>query len=846
MEEEVLGDLDEKFRQTLQKKSQKRARLNYWFQVLNYVRPFAIKASKNQYMNRIMSTVLLKNYLTVAFRLFKKQKSFTLINVMGLALGICSSLFIYLWVQDELQYNSYLQDGERVFNVLNRETQTNGEINTYRYSPYNLKAVLQEEYPIVENASILSNGNWMAFRIKEELVEWAGVDASPEFFELFEVPFIKGGYKEMFENSNALAISESVAEIYFGKDWRSQDVIGEMMENDLGEVYKLVGIYADFPKHSTIQYDFVVPFSNRLKKRRNLTSWNNSSSQLFVKLKADVSSELANSILVNAIIDHRKGDFLVDRELFLQSFEDMYLYNRYENGRITGGRIEYVRLLSVGAIFILILACINFMNLSTARSAHRFKETGVRKVMGARRYNLRNQFLVESLLITLFAVVIALIIIAVLIEPFNQLLGMEIAFQVLTLRHAFYLLGFIFGLGILAGLYPAFYLSSLAAITAFKGRVSKRGKTGLFRKSLVVFQFAITMIMITSALTVYKQVSYIQNKNIGLDRSNLIRTFSYDAKENLAFKHELLKKPGIESVTMVNQLLIDIRNSTSAPSWDTKLETDDLEFYMISVNPDFLPTTKIELKEGRNFSWDIQSDSANYIINEAAQALMDMKDPIGKNLSVWGVKGKIVGVVKDFHNASLHSAIEPLIIRNRPSDGWMILARSKEGMNSEAIASLEEVFLQFYPDRAFWFRFMDDLYNSQYKSEMMIKDLAFCFTIMAIVISLLGLFSLVAYSTEQRTKEVGIRKALGASIYDILNLLSREYSFLLSIAILLAIPISFYAMSEWLSGFAYRIHLNWWLFAIASFGALFLAYCVIGFSTAKAALSNPIDHLRDE
>lgn len=847
IKEEVLGDLEEKFFRKLSTYSKTKANLNYWFQVLNYFRPFAIRKHKYKPMKPGIS--LLLNYLIVSFRVFKKHIGYTLVNVMGLAIAVSCSFFIYLWVQDELKYNQFLEDGDQVFSVLNRETQTNGEINAYRYTPFRLKEVLNDEYPIVENAAVLSRGNWMAFEVGEDMIEWSGVDGSPEFFEIFEVPFIKGGFEDMYESPETITISESFAETYFGKEWKSMNLIGALMPNDKGNTKRLIGVYKDFSKYSTIQYDFVVPFRARFKESPYLRNWSNTTSQIYVKLKEGITTEKANKLLLNSITDHREGDFVVERDVFLQPFQDRYLYNRLHNGHIAGGRIEYVRILSAAAIFILLLACINFMNISTARSSHRAKETGVRKVLGARRVNLRNQFLLESILMTLLAVILASAIVLLFINAFVSLTGKEIADQLFSMKHVLYLLSFVIAVGILSGLYPAFVMSSMAIGHSLKASISKRGSNTNFRKALVVVQFSITMIMITGAVTVYKQVSYIQNKNIGLDRSNLVRTFSYDmdpVKDYPRFKEELLAKRGIESVTMTNQLLINIRRYTSQVHWEGKLETDDLEFHMIDGNPDFIETTRIQLKEGRNFSWDIQSDTSHYLINETAQRLMGLEDPIGKDLAIWGMKGKVIGVVKDFHNASLHKSIEPLIIRYEMADAWMTLVRTKDGMNKEAVESLEEVFLKFNPNRAFWFRFIDDIYNAQYHSEILVKKLSRIFTIVAIVISMLGLYALVVYSSEQRTKEVGIRKVLGASLTNIFHLLSKDYSVLLLISLLIAVPASFFMMTEWLAGFAYRTTLDWWLFGVGSVIALIIAYGIIGFSTAKVAVSNPVDHLRDE
>ena len=846
--EEVAGDLEERFLLKLQSTNRMAAHLDYWIQVINYLRPFAVRYHLRHSIS-MLNHSLLKSYLLMAFRVFRKNLGHTLVSVLGLAVALSCSFFIYQWVQDEWSYNRFLTSGDRVVNVLNRETQTDGRVNTYRYSPYRLKAVLDNEYPIVEKATILSKGNWMAFEIGEEWVEWDGVDASPEFFELFEVPFIKGGFQEMFDSDESIAISESIARTYFGEDWEKKDVVGHLMVNDQGGTNRIIGVYKDFPKQSTLKYKFVVPYRNLLKIRKYLKSWDNTTSHLYLKLRDGVPIEEANKQLLNAIIDHRQEASAVDRELFLQPFRDMYLYSRIENGSINGGRIEYLKLFSVSAIFVSFLACINFMNITTARSTQRAKETGVRKVLGASKQSLRSQFLIESLLSTMLAAVVAAIFVVLLADPFTSLTGKELSIALFSWMHMLYLIGFVLIVGLFSGLYPAFVMSSTKIIHAFKGLPIKAGNGAYFRKALVILQFTITMMMIIGALVIYQQVSFIQSKSTGLDRSNLIRSYTYDmdpVKEYARYKESLMAKKGIESVTLANQLLINIRNSTSQVAWDSKLETDDLAFYVIDGNPDFLETTKIRLKTGRNFSWAMKTDTANFLINEAAQRLMKMEEPVGENLSIWGMKGKIVGVVEDFHNASLHSEIKPLIIRNDLSSGWMVLTRAKEGMQQEAIASLEEVFYEFNKNRTFWFRFMEDIYSSQYRNELLIKKLAGWFTAIAMIISMFGLLSLVLYATQRRTKEVGIRKVLGASVAQVYKILSLEYVYLIAISLLLAVPISGLLMSRWLEGFAYRISLDAWLFVVAAAASLLVSYLVISYNTIKVAVSNPVNYLREE
>lgn len=846
--EEVTGDLEEKFHSTLNKKSRRKARLNYWFQVANYLRPFAIKSIKRRFMNTRFGTLLFKNYITVAFRIFKKDKQFTFINAIGLSLGICSSLFIYLWAQDEIEFNK--EYDSNIVRVLDREVQTDGSVTLDPYVSFQLKDVLEDNYPAVDKAIVMSRGNWSAFEVDEDLIEFGGIDASPEIFEFFKMKLIKGDYATMFDNMNTIAVSRSFAETYFGKDWGSQDLIGTILENDIGDRFELVAVYEDFSPHSTIKYQFVVPFDHLLAQRPGLRRWGVSMLQIYIKTADKISIEEARNLLANADIDHRDDNSTVKHELILQPLRDAYLYGRFKDGYIDGGRIDYVRLLLAGAVFILVLACINFMNLSTARSVQRAKEIGIRKVMGAQKLDLRNQFLIESILITFFSVLLAVVIVLLFLDSFNRLTLKDIEFQVFSFRSVGYLIVFGLGLGVLSGLYPAYILSSINTQKSLKGLVTKGKAQFTFRKFLVVLQFAITVIMITGALTVFKQVSYIQTKNIGLDRSNLIRSFTYDMdqnKEYASFKDELLKRPGVENVTIVDQLLINMRNITDWVKWEGKEEGSDLNFFVIDGNPDFLPTVRIEIKEGRNFNWDLKTDTMHYLVNEAAVKAMGLEDPVGKSFEMWERKGKIIGVVKDFHLKSLHNEIEPLVIRNDMSYNWMILLRAKEGMHKEAVESLEEVYYLFNnPKRAFYFSFLDDIYENQYRSEMLVKDLLWFFTIIAIGISLIGLFSLVAYSTARRTKEVGIRKVLGATIADILRLLSKEYTILLGLGLLIAIPLSHQIMSNWLNGFAYRIELGIGIFVLASIAAVILGYLVVLLKTVKTAALNPVDQLRDE
>ncbi|MFY0624657.1 MAG: ABC transporter permease [Reichenbachiella sp.] len=845
--EEIEGDMEEVFQDNLEFLSERKAKQVYTKEVFKLLRPILLKNLEEKY--QLTQYGMVKNYIKVAFRILKKEKAFAFINVMGLALAIACSLLIYLWVNDEVEYNNFLTSGDRVCYVYKIESQTNGEVDTYQSTPYPLKNVIREKYPAIEESMIMSWGQWKSFQKEESLLQFEGIYASPEIFEMFEMHFEKGDGSPMKDKIESIAISASFAKKMYGEDWKSSDIIGQNITTEYKEVFELVGVFEDLPKRSTLKFDFVMTFEGNLKKNQWLNKWGNSGSRTYVKLAQGVDLNEAQLSVKNAVKDNSDIDWAQYNELLLQPFERNYLYDRFEMGKEAGGKIEYIRLLSIGAVLILVLASINFMNLSTARSSKRSKETGVRKVLGAFKSNLRAQHLIESLMITFFSSIVAFGLILIFLPYFNDLMEKEISLSFLKGDFLIGIFVFIVFLGLFSGAYPAFYLSSLKTVVSLKGGHKLSSVNLFFRKGLVIFQFMITIIMITGAIVVYQQVQYIQTKNIGFERSNLIRSWATNmskSKDYPVIKTELLNRPGIASITTTNQNLISIGNSTNDPTWDEKGADEQLEFYVMKSNPDLLPTMEMKLLLGRNFSWEMSNDTANFIINESAQKLMQMTDPIGKNLEMWDKKGKVIGVIEDFHNASLHEQIEPLIILYGEEDLWYLFTRTQPGKTKEALASLEEVFKMYNPKREFQYDFMDDIYSRNYKSELMVKDLSLFFTVLAIIISCLGLFALVAYTAEQRTKEIGIRKVLGASISNILQLLSTEFLILLTISMIIAIPTAYYVMSGWLDGFAYRIELTWYLFGLASISTVVIAYTIIGSHAVRSAMANPVDSLRNE
>jgi len=604
---------------------------------------------------------MIRNYFKIAFRVFNKEKGITLTNILGMSLGITCSILIYLWVQDELSYNTFPKDSnDTIATVMTNQPYTNGGIETSEAIPQPLKAVLEEKYPAIEKVALYSLEFPQFFKKGDAFIQQLGTFASPEIFDILKTPFIIGNHELLYTQNKAIAISETFAKSYFGKDWKTTDVIGKYITHKSGDTFEVAGIYKDIPKQSTINFEYVIPFKEKVRKNKWLKHWGNFTNLMIVKLADNISFDEANKSVKNAIIDNRTDYKDTTEELLLQPFSKYYLYNRYEGGKATGGRIEYVRLLSIVAILILLLASINFINLSTARAANRAKETGVKKVLGALKFNLKAQFITESVLITFLGFILSIITVLVVLPYFNELTGKEINLNFFNLEFILYLSAFIIILGFFAGIYPAFYLSALNPIRSLKKN------EGSFRKSLIVFQFIITTVMIIGAITVYKQVDYIQNKNTGFTKENLVEVFMEDInpKRNYtAYRQELLNKPGIKNVTAINQDIFNIGSNTTDPEWNRKTGKEEVSFHIMCTDPNFLNTTGIQLKSGRDFDWKRKTDTSNFIINEAARKAMSMKNPIGEDLEMWGTKGKIIGVIEDVHIHSLHTSIEPFIIR---------------------------------------------------------------------------------------------------------------------------------------------------------------------------------------
>jgi ABC-type antimicrobial peptide transport system permease subunit len=703
---------------------------------------------------------------------------------------------------------------------------------------------LKKEFPEIIHATRVSWGNQHLFNYQDKHIDEFGLYVDPDFLQMFSFPLVAGEPQKVLTEPNTLLVSETVAKKYFG----SENPLGKLVRIDKDRQYKVEGVFRDVPSNSSITFNFLMPATDYIKLfMNNEEEWDINNIQSYVQLRNGTNSAVVNSKISNLL--SKKHEDQANVKLFLHPASDWYLRSDFKDGKNIGGRITYVRLFIVVAIFILLIACINFTNLATAQATKRSKEVGVRKVMGGDKASLIRQFLGESLLLTVLASLIAIVIIVLVLPSVNQLLQRKLSIDLSNPMYVAGFIGTIIVTGLLAGTYPALVLSSFQPIKVLKGITEGiKGKKHLLRKSLVVIQFIISVVMIIGTIIIYQQVKYFQNKNLGYKKENLVYFPSAGIPEQHyeTFKDELKKIPGVKNVTRSSINFTGSNNATSDVKWNGKRDDKEVLFSLINTDHDMINTFGIELVEGRNFLRDLRVDTANYIINEEAVRRMNLKTPVvGQQLELWERMGTIIGVAKDFHISSIHGPIEPVILQARDWT-WNYYLRI-DGQNTvSTLKNIESVYKKRIPERPFSYRFMDQEYEAMYKREMQIGQLSKWFSVLAIFISCLGLFGLVSLAAAQRTKEIGIRKVLGASVTNILQLLSKDFIQLVLIASFIAFPFAWWLMHTWLQDFSYHIEIQWWVFAFAGFAVFLIALITVFFQAIKAAVTNPVRALRTE
>ncbi len=784
---------------------------------------------------------MFKNYFKITWRTLMKNKVFSFIKVFSLTVGLAAAISIFLWVIDEMSFDKFHANAKNIYRVMTNNTYPDGRIETYPATSALLKDAMRAEIPEADKIALLSMETDALIRHERNSFNEQGLYADSSLFSIFSFPLLKGNRKNPLPDNTSIVISKKIAKKLFG----NSDPVGKSVEVDQTHQFTVTGIFADVPQNSTLQFDFVLPFDLFVKENPWTQYWKSGGTQTMVTLKPGASLENANAKIAGLI---KKNCRDCTTSAFLFPYTSQRLYNEFENGKTAGGRIEQVKLFSIVAAIILLMACINFMNLATAQSATRSREIGVRKVIGAKRSGLITHFIFESILLSFIGLLFALVAVQFLLPFFNEITGKSIRLDFTDPVFIISISVITLICGLLAGCYPAFFLSSFKPVAVLKGDTSASLSGSGFRKVLVVVQFATSIILITGSIIIYKQISFISNKNLGFEKENVVVINRNDnlGKNYTAFKNDLLQLPSVKNIGFGGSNIFTVPITTTDPVWQGKPVNSSVSFKVFRCDEGFIPTMNIELLAGRNFSGVNNHDSANYIINKKAMEVMGLtpENVIGSDLEMWSGKGKIIGLTNDFNNDNLHRGIEPLIFLYSGTIGsnYFIRIDGNVPVNT-TLASIEKRFKKYSPAYPFEYSFLDEVFAKEYRTEMIIGKLSLIFTTTAVLISCLGLFGLVAYSAAKRTKEIGVRKVLGASVSNIVALLSEDFIKLVAIAFVIAAPVAYFFMHRWLQDFAYRINISWWIFLLAGSFAIAIALATISFQAIKAAIANPVKSL---
>jgi len=788
---------------------------------------------------------MLTHFLKVFLRTTFKNPVYSFINVAGLSVGFACSIFILLWIIDEVSFDKFHSDKERIFQIMGNHAFPDGT-QTLEQTPGPLAEGLIELPEVEESCRLRFGGGRILFNYGTQSIYENGVFSDISIFSVFTIPLSEGSDDNPLPDINSIAISKKLADKYF----KDESALGKIFRLDSKSEAKVTAVFNDLPANSTLQFDFIIPYpvySQVDQYNKEWGAW--TGGKTYVKLKHGANIELLNKKIADVLTKPKiwpRWDSNV--ELFLFPISDWRLYNSFNNGVQDGGRISYIKIFSAVACFILLIACINFMNLATARSLNRAKEIGVRKVVGAARQSLTRQFMGESVLTSIVAFVFGLLIVELLLTYFNELTGKKLIIDYLDPVIISSLASVVLLTGLVAGSYPAFFLSSLKAINVLKGKFSGLSGAGI-RKSLVVFQFGISIALIISAMVVYYQIDFMKKKNLGFDKENLLYFNGSPAilKNFEGFRQELLQSSTISSIARSDNNPMDNFSGMvlGDNAWPGKTKEDNLIFKTLACDDYFLPALGFDILKGRNFSKEFTTDTANYILNEEAAKRMKLSDPIGQEL-IAPRKGRIVGIVKNFHSGNLQGPIEPVIFSMRPDEVGQIFIRYEKGKVQEAINHVQTAYKKFEPDFPIEYSFLDETFGKQYQNEILIGKLSSSFTIIAIFISCLGLFGLASFTTERRTKEIGVRKVLGATVQGIVLMLCKDFVKLVVLGIVIGCPVGYYIGQQFLSKYAFHADISAWIFVLTTLGMLLTTLLIVSYQSIRTALTNPVNVLKVE
>ncbi|WP_428654555.1 ABC transporter permease [Runella sp.] len=848
--EDIQGDLHEEFDYQVKRIGERRAKWHYWWEIVGFMKPRYIKRQKILYPKTYSySPTMLRNYFKIAWRNLLKDRQFTLLNLMGLSTGLACTLLIYLWVNDELQVDKDNEKDAQLFQVMANHKHEDG-IRTINHTPGLLAKALAAEIPEIEHAVSVVPASWFSNKgvisFGENHLKAGGQFIGQDYFNVFTCPFIQGDAKGLLSDKSTVAVSEDLATKLFGS---TNGVVGKAIKWDNGEFsgnYTVGGIFKDNPAISTNKFDVLFNFDLFVEKRPSMKSWGNSDPSTFVILRKGTNLDQFNQKIKHYISSKEKG---LTHELLAIRYSDKYLHGQFENGVQAGGRIAYVKLFSIIALFILVIACINFMNLSTAKASGRIKEVGIKKVVGALRSSLIFQYLGESVLLAFLSLGLAVPLLFLLLPEFNSITGKQISLQFepwLILS----IVGITFITGLLSGSYPALYLSGFNPIAVLKGKLKTSIGEIWVRKGLVVFQFTVSVVFIVLVLVVYRQIEYIQTKNLGYNRDNIIHfeipleMDSVKLRTAEAFLNDVKAISGVVSASSYYHNLTGAHGAISGFEWPGKPPGKDIEFSNLEVGYNFIETTGIKLKEGRNFSQN-QNAQNEIIFNEEAIKSMGLKDPIGKTIKFWGRERQIIGVVKNFNFESLYETVKPCFFQVYPIMP-NVMVKIQGGTERQTIAQVQALFQKYHKGLVFDYQFLDENYKALYEAEHRVGVLSRYFAGLAILISCLGLFGLAAFTAQRRQKEIGIRKVVGATVGNVAIMLSMDFLKLVLIAVFIAFPLAWWAADEWLQAFSYHITVGLDVYLITGASIIAITLFTIGYQAVKAALMNPVKTLKAE
>ncbi|MHA4893273.1 ABC transporter permease [Pedobacter sp. PWIIR3] len=790
---------------------------------------------------------MFKQYFLFIVRNFKKNKGSFLINLVGLSSGLTCAILIYLWIGSELKMDNFHK--KEVYQIMQNES-LKDKINTVEGTPGPLAEALAAEFPEVKYAATTSPGYWLGQskvgNDQHPNISAAGKFASSDFFKVFSFPLLQGDVNKVLKGKKLAVISESLAKKLFN----TTDAIGKTMVWSNAELQmeyhaQVSGVFKDVPEETSEPFDFLISTDILMGAvNDSYRKWDNYGPTTYVLLNENDGISLFDKKIKNFLKTKGQKNYT----LFTRPFSKAYLYNQTENGKITGGRIDYVKLFGFGAVLILVIAGINFTNLATANVSRRLKEIGIKKVLGVQRSGLILQYLMESVFISFVGLFISLLAVELLLPSFNSITEKHLMLH-FNSTLVVMLLALTLLTGILAGLYPAIYLSGLKPVTALKGKLKFSFSALWMRQGLVIFQFVFSGILIVAVMVFMRQIQYVQTKSQGFQRENVLY-FETEGKLKKSIPLTLAAIRKIEGVIKVagmdRELLGDLSYTTGDFSWEGRDPDEVIRFQRASVTPGLIETLGMKMSSGRSFSEKLSSDTTKVVINEAGIKVMRLKNPVGKIFTLWGSKLQIIGVVQDFHFESMHKPVGPMFIRNRPFDVNRIMVRVAPGQTNKVIDGLKRFNSSYNPGYTLNYKFLDQDFQRQYQSEIRMAVLSKYFAFLAIIISCLGLFGLTTFAAERRFKEIGVRKVLGATAGQLMYLLSRDFIKPVILSLWISLPVAYVLCMNWLSTFAYRIDLKWWFFAAASLVAIVISLTTVFYQTYRAVKMNPVASLKQD